>query len=162
MRDEDIYTEPTEFSPDRFLKPSVHGDDYDPKNVIFGFGRRCVTMGIIVERRLPYDFTGFAQDVSLRNLRCGCPSLVYLPCSIYCPPSTRTVVKCCHPLSLRPERRCKLRRWHVTATIGLTGTWIQPTDRIRLSICSTERKGRVASSPRNGLDHSGLRGCVVL
>lgn len=51
MRDERHYSNPEHFNPDRFSREStislIEGlgkDDYDPLNVVFGFGRRLVTL----------------------------------------------------------------------------------------------------------------------
>lgn len=51
MRDERYYSNPEHFNPDRFSRESainlIEGldeDDYDPLNVVFGFGRRLVAL----------------------------------------------------------------------------------------------------------------------
>lgn len=40
MRDEKMYSNPNDFSPDRFVGRTEENDDYDPTNWVFGFGRR--------------------------------------------------------------------------------------------------------------------------
>lgn len=41
--DEDVYDEPEEFRPERFLQTvSNERATDDPRNIVFGFGRRCV------------------------------------------------------------------------------------------------------------------------
>jgi cytochrome P450 len=47
MRDERYYQEPDQFNPDRFLVKTVGGlneEDYDPRGVVFGFGRRLADL----------------------------------------------------------------------------------------------------------------------
>lgn len=55
MRDERYYLNPEHFNPDRFSRESANNlrviegldkDDYDPLNVVFGFGRRLVALKI--------------------------------------------------------------------------------------------------------------------
>lgn len=41
--DETMYPEPDRFLPERFLKHEGKEPPFDPVNVIFGFGRRCVS-----------------------------------------------------------------------------------------------------------------------
>ena len=42
-RDEEVYENPDQFKPERFLSLSpTEAAEVDPKNYIFGFGRRCV------------------------------------------------------------------------------------------------------------------------
>ena len=40
MRDPRRYTSPDQFNPDRFLATEGTEPEYDPRNVVFGFGRR--------------------------------------------------------------------------------------------------------------------------
>lgn len=46
MRDEQHYLDPDKYNPDRFLENGkLREKECDPKNVVFGFGRRYVPFG---------------------------------------------------------------------------------------------------------------------
>lgn len=47
--DERVWEEPASFNPERFLKPECPqlDSDLDPRNIVFGFGRRSVVLANI-------------------------------------------------------------------------------------------------------------------
>lgn len=48
MRDEQHYLDPDKYNPDRFLENGkLREKECDPKNVVFGFGRRYVPFGLL-------------------------------------------------------------------------------------------------------------------
>lgn len=40
LHDPDVYTDPLEFIPERYLKTETHEPEQDPRVAAFGFGRR--------------------------------------------------------------------------------------------------------------------------
>ena len=43
-RSEDVYGDPDVFRPERFLDPDLDPDSSDPRNIVFGHGRRYVAL----------------------------------------------------------------------------------------------------------------------
>jgi cytochrome P450 len=54
-RDEDVYPDAESFKPERFIKNgSLNNEIRDPRDIVFGFGRRCVLF--ILSLKLKPDF----------------------------------------------------------------------------------------------------------
>ena len=48
-RDGEVYPDPESFKPERFIKNgTLNKDIRDPRDIVFGFGRRCVLFRLTV------------------------------------------------------------------------------------------------------------------
>lgn len=71
--DADIYPDPSEFCPDRFMMPNAQ--EPDPLQFSFGFGRRYSSASLffmVLEFKQLYD-TGYALANILQMLPSSCP-----------------------------------------------------------------------------------------
>ena len=82
-RDEQLYESPNVFDPSRFFsridsmakKEPILSDD-DPRGIVFGFGRRCVSTNVRSKATRIIGLKGYALASTLLTLSPGSPSLV--------------------------------------------------------------------------------------
>lgn len=61
-QDSNIYPEPMSFKPERFLKTDNHEAEPDPRNLVFGFGRRICPGRLLADTAL---FLNIAQSLAV-------------------------------------------------------------------------------------------------
>ena len=67
--DEDVYTDPFAFKPERFLEENGHVPEPDSRAVAFGFGRRCVLPLCFSALVNANELLGFAQEKNSGRVR---------------------------------------------------------------------------------------------
>ena len=69
--DEDVYTDPFAFKPERFLEENGHVPEPDSRAVAFGFGRRCVPSLCFFVLVDPNELEEFAQEKNSGRAQCS-------------------------------------------------------------------------------------------
>ena len=69
--DENVYSDPFTFNPERFLEENGHTSEPDPRGTAFGFGRRSVLIPVLFLNQVFTQMLGYVREKKLRKARCS-------------------------------------------------------------------------------------------